>query len=41
MIFANAESDPTTIPVCSAVALFAVIGTATVAMRAFARRDLD
>ena len=41
MIFANAGSGPTIIPSAVAVALFAVIGTAAVAKRAFARRDLD
>ncbi len=41
MIFANAGSGPTTIPSAVAVALFAVIGTAAVAKRAFVRQDLD
>jgi hypothetical protein len=40
MIFANAGSGPTTIPSAVAVALFAFIGTVSVAKRAF-RRDID
>ncbi len=40
MIFANnTGGGPTTIPSAVVVALFAVIGTAAVARRAFARRD--
>ena len=41
MIFANAGSGPTIIPSAVAVALFAFVGTASVAKRAFARRDND
>jgi len=41
MIFPNAGSGPTTIPSAVAVALFAFVGTASVAKRAFARRDND
>ena len=41
MIFANAGSGPTIIPSAVAVALFAFIGTVSVAKRAFARRTLD
>ena len=41
MIFASPANGTTTIPSAVAVALFAVIGTAAVAKRAFARRDSD
>jgi hypothetical protein len=41
MIFASPANGTTTIPSAVAVALFAVIGTAAVAKRAFARRDND
>ena len=39
MIFANAGSGPTIIPSAVAVALFAFIGTVSVAKRVFTRRD--
>jgi hypothetical protein len=39
MIFANAGTGPTIIPSAVAVALFAFIGTVSVAKRAFTRRD--
>ena len=41
MIFANPANGTTIIPSAVAVALFAVVGTAAVAKRAFARRDSD
>jgi uncharacterized RDD family membrane protein YckC len=43
MIFANnaGGGGPTTIPSAVAVALFAFIGTVSVAKRAFTRRDRD
>ena len=41
MIFANPSSGTTIIPSAVMVALFAFIGTVSVAKRAFARRDLD
>jgi hypothetical protein len=41
MVFSNPASGPTTIPSAVAVALFALVGTAAVAKRAFARRDSD
>ena len=41
MIFNNAGSGPTIIPSAVAVAVFAFIGTASVAKRAFTRRDGD
>jgi uncharacterized RDD family membrane protein YckC len=41
MIFSNPGSGPTIIPSTVAVALFAFVGTAAVAKRAFARRDSD
>jgi hypothetical protein len=41
MIFASPANGTTTIPSAVAVALFAFIGTVSVAKRAFARRDSD
>ena len=42
MVFSgNAGGGPTIIPSAVAVALFAFVGTASVAKRAFARRDND
>jgi uncharacterized RDD family membrane protein YckC len=41
MVFSNPGSGPTVIPSAVAVALFAFVGTAAVAKRAFARRDND
>jgi hypothetical protein len=41
MIFASPSNGTTTIPSAVAVALFAFIGTVSVAKRAFTRRDLD
>ena len=41
MVFSNPGSGPTVIPSAVAVALFAFVGTASVAKRAFARRDND
>ena len=39
MVFSNPGSGPTVIPSAVAVALFAFIGTVSVAKRAFTRRD--
>ena len=41
MIFASPANGTTTIPSAVAVALFAFIGTVSVAKRAFTRRDSD
>jgi len=40
MIFAGSGNGPTTIPSAVALALFAVIGTASIAKRVFGRRDV-
>jgi len=40
MVFSNPGSGPTVIPSAVAVALFAFVGTASVAKRTFTRRDL-
>ena len=39
MTFSNAGNGPTIIPSAVALALFAVIGTASIAKRVFGRRD--
>ena len=41
MIFSSPGNGTTTIPSAVAVALFAFIGTTSVAKRAFGRRDVD
>jgi len=41
MIFASNAGDVTTIPSAVVLALFAVIGTSSIAKRVFGRRDVD
>jgi len=41
MVFSNSGSGPTIIPSAVMVALFAFLGTAAVARRAFRSRDVD